>query len=293
MEEISVAKKVILSADSACDLGEQLIKRYNVANNCLMHVVYGDKSYDDGADITPDEIYERFYKDGTLPKTAAISVGEYIDYFKPYIDEGYEVVHINLGSGLSCSHANACLAAEQLGGGVYPVDSQNLSTGIGLLVIEASEMISKGMEAAQVAEEIKAMVQKSHASFVLDTLKFLAAGGRCSSVVALGANLLQIKPSIVVDNEKGGAMTVGKKYRGKFDKRVADYVNDQLEKYGDDIRPERIFITHSGIYDGIADAVRKQLEKRGYFAEIFETRASCTISSHCGPNCIGILFLTK
>ncbi len=287
-----MAKKVILTADSTCDLSPELRERYNVEGYYPLHIVYGEHSSDDGVDINPDMIFERFYKDGTLPKTAAISVGEYIDYFKPYVEQGYEVVHINLGLGLSCSHSNALLAAEQLGGAVYPIDSQNLSTGTGLLVIEAAERIAKGMEAKQVAEEVKALVSKSHASFILDTLKFLAAGGRCSSVVALGANLLQIKPSIKVDNQNGGAMGVGKKFRGNFKKCVLEYVNDQLDSYGD-IRPERIFITHSGIDEEIIEAVREELVGRNMFKEIFVTRASCTISSHCGPNCIGVLFMTE
>lgn len=287
-----MAKKVILTADSACDIGAELAKRYNVEALLPLHVTYDNTSYNDGIDIKADEVYERFYKDGTLPHTAAISIGEYEDFFRPHVEAGCEIVHVSLGSGLSASCSNAKLAAESFEG-VYIVDSQNLSTGIALLVIEAAERIAKGMEAAQVAEEVSALAGKSHASFVLDTLKFLAAGGRCSAVAALGANILGIKPSIEVDNTAGGAMGVGKKYRGKFEKCVIDYVNDQLDKYGDTIRGERIFITHSGIYDGIPEKVRAELKKRKIFAEIFETRASCTISSHCGPNCIGILFMTK
>ena len=290
-----MAKKVILTADSTCDLGAELKKRYNVEAFYPLHVTYGTESYDDSVNIFPDDIYARFYKDGTLPHTAAVSVGEYEDLFKPFVDDGCEVVHISLGSALSSSHANACIAAEQLGG-VYVVDSQSLSTGTGLLVIEAAELIAKGVEASVVADAVRSMASKSHASFVLDTLKFMAAGGRCSTVAALGANLLGIKPSIEVNNTAGGSMAVGKKYRGKFDKCVLDYVNDQIEKYGDTIRGERIFITHSGMteqYSDIPEMIRKDLKKRGIFAEIFETQASCTISSHCGPNCIGVLFMTK
>ena len=290
-----MAKKVILTADSTCDLGEELKKRYNVEVFYPLHVTYGTESYDDGVNIFSSDIFERFFKDGTLPHTAAVSVGEYEDLFRPFVDDGCEVVHISLGSALSSSQANACIAAEQLGG-VYVVDSQSLSTGSGLLVIEAAELIAKGVEASVVADAVRSMASKSHASFVLDTLKFMAAGGRCSTVAALGANLLGIKPSIEVNNTAGGSMAVGKKYRGKFDKCVLDYVNDQIEKYGDSIRGERIFITHSGMteqHSDIPELIRKDLKKRGIFAEIFETHASCTISSHCGPNCIGILFMTK
>ncbi len=287
-----MAKKVILTADSTCDLGEQLIKRFNVDALQPMHITLDGNSYDDSINIFPDEIYARFYKDGTLPRTAAVSIGEYEDFFKKFLDDGCEVVHINLGSALSASHSNARLAAESLGG-VYVVDSQNLSTGTGLIVMEASKRIAAGMEAAQVAAEVTAMTSKSHASFVLDTLKFLAAGGRCSTVTALGANILGIKPSIEVNNTAGGSMAVGKKYRGKFDKCVEAYVNDQLEKYGDTIVGDYIFITHSGVDAAVIDMVQNQLKKTKKFKEIFITRASCTISSHCGPGCLGILFMTK
>jgi len=285
-------KKIILTADSTCDLGAELKQRYNVEAFQPMHITLDGKSYDDSINIFPDQVYERFYKDGTLPRTAAVSIGEYEDFFRTFVDKGCEVIHINLGSALSASHSNARLAAESLEG-VYVIDSQNLSTGTGLIVIEAAERIAKGMPAAQIAEELKEITSKAHASFVLDTLKFLAAGGRCSAVAAFGANVLGIKPSIEVDNTKGGAMGVGKKYRGKFEKCVLDYVNDQLAKYGDTIEGDHIFITHSGVDQKIIDSVQAELKKTKKFKEIFVTRASCTISCHCGPGCLGILFMTK
>ena len=286
-----MSKKVILTADSTCDLTEELKAQFNITAFYPLHVLYGEQSFDDGVNIFPDDIYKRFYDTGVLPTTAAISIGEYVDYFKPFVEAGYEVIHINLGSSLSCSHANACAAAEMLGN-VYPVDSHTLSTGSGLIVLEAADRIAKGMSAAEIVAELNSLVLKSHASFILDTLRFLAAGGRCSAVTAFGANLLQIKPSIKVDNEGCGAMSVSKKFRGKFANCVEEYVNYQLGLY-DDIVPERIFITHSGIYDGIVDNVRAILEKRKYFKNIYVTRAGCTISSHCGPNCIGVLFMTE
>lgn len=287
-----MAKKVILTADSTCDLGAELKARYNVEAFQPMHITLDGKSYDDSINIFPDEIYARFYKDGTLPRTAAVSIGEYEDFFRSFVENDCEVVHVNLGSALSASHNNAKLAAESVGN-VYVIDSQNLSTGTGLLVIEAAKRIAEGKTGAQVAEEVTALTSKSHASFVLDTLKFLAAGGRCSAVAAFGANVLGIKPSIEVDNQKGGSMGVGKKYRGKFDKCVLDYVHDQLAKYGDTIVGDHIFITHSGVDQKIIDSVYAELKKTKKFSEIFVTRASCTISSHCGPGCLGILFMTK
>lgn len=287
-----MSKKVILTADSACDLTPDLRERYHVAGYYPLHILYEKATYDDGVDINPDEIFRRFYATGKLPKTAARNVEEYAESFRPFVEDGYEVVHVSLGSSLSCTHTNAKLAAEQFDGSVYVVDSQNLSTGIGLLVIEAAERIAKGMSAKEVFDEVNALVGKSHASFILDTLKFLAAGGRCSAVAAFGANLLQIKPSIEVHNQDGGSMGVAKKYRGKLDKCTLEYVRDQMDLYSD-IRPERIFITHSGMYPEIVEYVRQELKSMNKFAEIFETRASSVISSHCGPNCLGVLFMTE
>lgn len=287
-----MSKKVILTVDSACDLTPDLRKRYNVAGNYPLHILYEEATYDDGVDIDPDEIFRRFYATGKLPKTAARNVEEYAESFRPFVEDGCEVIHVSLGSSLSCTHTNAKLAAEQFGDSVYVIDSQNLSTGIGLLVIEAAERIAKGMSAKEVYDEVNGLVSKSHASFILDTLKFLAAGGRCSAVAAFGANLLQIKPSIEVHNQEGGSMGVSKKYRGKLDKCTLEYVRDQMDLYSD-IRSERIFITHSGMYPEIVEYVRQDLKSMNKFAEIFETRASSVISSHCGPNCLGVLFMTE
>lgn len=285
-----MAKKVVITCDSTADLGNELYTRYHIDKIIPLHICYGDKSYDDGINITAAEIFKKFEAEKVLPTTAAVSVGEYLDAFTPFVEAGCEVVHINIGAGLSCSHSNACLAAEQLGGGVYVIDSQNLSTGIGLAVIEAAERRDRGMEAAQIAKEVNELVPKCHASFVLDTLKFLAAGGRCSSVVALGANLLKIKPSIEVDNQNGGAMGVAKKFRGELSYCVTEYVKDQLARY-DNINKKRIFITHSGIDPKIIEQVKALLVDQ--FDEVFVTVACCTISSHCGPNCIGVLFETE
>lgn len=282
--------KIILSADSTCDLGPVLKEKYSV-NYQPMHIVFSDKSYDDGINIFADDLFERFYKTGELPKTSAVNVGEYVDLFNPWVEQGYDVIHVNLGGALSSSHANCKIAAEEFGGKVHVIDSCNLSTGMGLIVLEAADRIAKGMPAAQIAQEVRALTSKSHASFVLDTLKFMAAGGRCSSVMAFGANVLQIKPSIEVDNNDG-SMSVGKKYRGKFEKVVKDYFADQMNKY-DNISPDRVFITHSGVPDGLDTEMYKYLESLNYFKEIFITRACCTISSHCGPNCIGVLFMTE
>lgn len=282
-------KKVILSADSTCDLDDNIKERYEV--HCQpLHIHLDDKLYKDGVDITPDDIYETFQKQRILPKTSAPNPQEYIDYFKQWTDKGYEVVHISLGSGISSSFQNASVAAEELGN-VYPIDSGNLSTGMGLLVIEVAERIAKGMPAEQIYEEVNMLKSKVHASFVIDTLTYLHEGGRCSSIAAFSANLLNIKPCVEVDN-KSGNMNVGKKYRGSLPKAFKRYTLDKLKNQSD-LKLDRIFITHSGTSPENIDIVRKTIEKTVNFKEILVTRAGCTISSHCGPNTLGVLFMTN
>lgn len=282
-------RKIILSADSTCDLSKELKERYQV-NYFPLHIILDGKDYSDNVDITPEEVYQAFYDKKILPKTAAVNVAEYMDYFAQWVEKGYEVVHLNLGGALSSSHQNAMLAAEELGN-VYPIDSCNLSTGIGLLVIKAAELIQAGKSGKEIQEEINQIKDKVHASFVLDTLTFLSAGGRCSGVVALGASILNLKPCILVDNTSG-AMTVGKKYRGNLEKVIEKYVKDTLQQY-ENIDTSRIFITHSGIEETHIEAAKKAIEDSLSFEEIYITKASCTISSHCGPNTLGILFMTK
>ena len=191
---------------------------------------------------------------------------------------------------LWATYNNCRLAAEEVPG-VYVVDSCNLSTGSGLLVIEAAERIAAGMPAAQIAEEVQALASHAHASFVIDTLEFLYKGGRCSALQMLGANVLQLKPCIEVKNADG-TMNVGKKYRGSLDKALVQYVHDRLDGV-ENIKEDRVFITHSGISQERIDLVKREVEKTGLFREIFVTRAGCTISSHCGPNTLGVLFMTK
>lgn len=284
-----MSKKVVLCADSTCDLTPELKERYGV-HTYPFHVTLGEDAYRDGVDLTPDDIYRIYNEKHILPKTSAINTAEYIDFCKQFIDDEHEVVYINLGSGLSASHNNCRMAAEELPG-LYVVDSCNLSTGMGLLVLEAAERIAGGMSAKQVAEEVQALAAKVEASFVIDTLEFLYKGGRCSALAMMGANLLQLKPCIEVDNTSG-KMGVGKKYRGSLDKALQQYVSDRL-KDRDDIRVNRLFITHSGISQERIDMVRQAVEECQQFDEILVTRAGCTISSHCGPNTLGVLFITK
>ena len=281
--------QVILSADSTCDLGAALKEEYNV-HYFPYHIILEDKDYLDNVDITPDEIYKAYYDRKVLPKTAAINVEEYTNYLKVYTAKGNEVVHFNLGSALSSSYQNCKLAAEELSG-VYPINSCSLSTGIGLQVLDAADMIKAGKSAKEIYDILSQSTQQYHASFIVDTLEFLHAGGRCSSIAKLGANLLNLKPCIEVDNTTGG-MTVGKKYRGNLEKVLVRYVKDKLQQYPD-IVTNRIFITHSTIDQKYVDLVRETINSVMHFDHIYDTNASCTISSHCGPGTLGILFKTE
>lgn len=279
--------KIKITCDSTCDLTAELYEKYNV-EVLPLGVSLGDEFYHDGVDVTAKSIFSFVEKKGVLPKTAAVSIGEYEEVFRKYVDQGYAVIHINISSELSACHQNARLATEELEG-VYPVDSRNLSTGSGLLVIAAAEMAQKGHSAQEIVERLEALREKVDASFVLQTLEYLKKGGRCSGVVALGANMLQLRPEIEVAD---GGMKVGKKYRGKMERSITDYVKGRLEGR-DDICMDRIFVTHSYVPDEIVEKVVALVKELHPFAEVLETKAGCTISSHCGPDCLGVLFFKR
>ena len=276
-----------ITCDSTCDLPQALYAKYDVEVAALS-VALGEELHRDGVDISAPELFAYVKESGNLPKTSAVSMGEYLDVFGKYVAEGKTVIHINLSSALSASHQNAMLAAQELEN-VYVVDSRNLSTGSGHLVIEAGEMVAQGLDAATIVARLNEMKERLDASFVLQTLEYLQKGGRCSSVAALGARALQLRPEIRVAD---GGMGVGKKYRGSMEKSVLDYVRGRLEGR-DDIDTRRIFVTHSPMdSDVVAKAIAlvKELQP---FEEVIETDAGCTICSHCGPNCLGLLFFKK
>ena len=285
------ANRILLSADTPCDIGPALTARYNVSLFPL-HIVIGEKSYTDGLDIHPQALYDLWYKEHILPHTAAINPEEYIRYFQPFIDDGYDILHISLGSGLSSSCHNCKIAAESFPGRVYVVDSCSLSTGFGHLVCEAGERIANGMSIERVYDETIALVPRTRASFVLDTLEFLHAGGRCSGLAQLSADVLGLKPTILVRNDLQGGMVVGKKYIGKLDKSLLKYVDDQL-KDRDDIALDRVFITYSTIDPAIEKMIVERVRALQPFKEVYLTRASCTIGAHCGPNTLGVLYMVK
>ncbi|MFV0414219.1 MAG: DegV family protein [Oscillospiraceae bacterium] len=285
-----MANKIILSADSTCDLAPELRQRYNV-QYFYFHILIGENSYVDGKEIQPDELYAAWREKGILPKTAAITPAEYHEFFEKWVRQGYDVVHINLGSAISSAHQNCCITAKELGH-VYPVDSASLSTGFGHLVVKAGEMIEQGFTAPEIQQKLVELRSKTHASFVLDTLEFMRAGGRCSAVAAIGANLLRLKPGIKVDNQNGGKMGVGKKYRGVMEKVLVEYTRDQLEAKPN-LDLDRVFITHSGSPESDIELVKREIKKYANFKETYVTRASGTISAHCGPRTLGVLYMTK
>ncbi len=281
--------KIILSADSTCDLGTELKERYQV-HFYPFHIILDGKEYQDNIDIRAQDIYKAWREKKVLPKTAAINAQEYRAYFRPWVEQGYDVIHLNLGGALSSAYQNCVLAARETGH-VYPVDSCNLSTGISLLVIKAAEMMEEGLAAAEIAKRLEKMKGQVHSSFILDTLEFMRAGGRCSAVAAFGASALGLKPCIEVQNTDG-SMKVGKKYRGRLDKVLMSYVKDKLTQYSN-IDNSRIFITHSGIPQEYVEKVQETVAGIMEFQESYVTQASCTISCHCGPNTLGILFMTR
>ncbi len=282
-----MSEKVAILSDSTSDLSQELIDRYDI-KIIPLKVGLGDVQYIDGVNINPDMIYEHYEKTGELPKTAAVNVAEFEGAIEPLVKEGKSVVVFTIGSQMSSTYNNACLAAESFEN-VYVVDTQNLSTGGGLLVIAAAEMAEKGMSAEEIAGECDQLAKRVDASFVIDNLEFLYKGGRCSALAAFGANALQLKPCIAV---RGGKMGATKKYRGKFADVLKKYVTEQI---GDasDIVTDHVFVTHAGCDESIYMACYEQVKAYGVFKEVHLTRAGCTVSSHCGRNTLGVLFIRK
>ena len=276
-----------ITADSTCDLTAELVKKHGIIITSLA-VNCGSESYRDGVDITPDVLYEKIAASGQLASTAAVNTQEYSDVFSAALRDHDAVIHFTISSAMSACYQNACAAAKELDN-VWIVDSRNLSTGIAHLVLDACEMASEGTAAAEIFKELELRKEKLDVSFVVDTLEYLRKGGRCTAVAAIGANLLKLHPCIFV---KDGEMGVGKKYRGKLTDCLTAYVKDRLAD-PNTIDTRRIFITDSGIDESIRTSVEKEVRKLVPFDEIIHTRAGCTVSSHCGPGTLGILFYRK
>lgn len=281
-----MAEKIVITSDSTTDLSPELRERYQV-HLMRLGISLNDKDYTDGLDITPEMIYDNYRLNKTLPKTAAPNLEECSDFFRQYTEQGCSVIHFTISSEMSSTYQNSCIAAQEFEN-VHVVDTRNLSTGGGLLVIRAAELAAKGeMTAAEIAEHCRQLAPYVDASFVIDSLEFLHKGGRCSTVAMLGANLMNFKPCIIV---KDGKMTVGKKYRGRYDAVLQKYIADRVGDCSDIVK-DHIFITHAGCDEPVVQACLETLKELGDFREIHITRAGCTVSSHCGRNTLGVLFI--
>lgn len=279
---------VSIISDSTCDLSPELVERYGVTILPLA-VILDQQEYLDGPGIAPDDIYAWAESHRASPKTASFSVDQAVNCLKPHLDAGDELVCFAISESMSASAQTMRLAAAELQAEdrVHVIDSQSLSTGVGLLVIEAAVMAQQGRGAAEIVAEIEALRPGVRASFVVDTLTYLHRGGRCSGLAAMMGGALKLHPRIAVEQ---GRMLPGKKYRGRMEHVIPQYVRDMH----DDLlaaRPERVFITHSGCPEEQVAQVREYLEGLGHFGEILITRAGGVVSSHCGPGTLGVLFI--
>lgn len=277
---------VKIISDSTCDLSKELLEKYDI-EIIPLHIHLGEEEYEDGVNITPDAIYEWSDANKTTPKTSAASPGGVMELFNQYADE--EIVCFSISDEMSTNGNVMRMAVEELGleESAFVINSANLSTGIGLLVIEAAIMAQAGKSAREIVAHIEALKPRVRSSFVVDTLTYLHRGGRCSSVAALAGGVLQLHPRIVVEN---GRMSAGKKYRGKIQSVIMSYVKDMEEELKQ-AKPDRVFITHSGCDAETIEKVQQYLEALGVFEEILITRAGGVISSHCGPGTLGVLFI--
>ena len=279
--------KIKILSDSTCDLSPELLEKYDITLVPLTIIKNGE-AFSDGVNITPKEIFAHVAAGGDLCSTTAMNVGEYQQWFSKYAGNYDGVLHINISSEFSSSYQNACLAAEDFEN-VRVVDSRNLSTGQGLVVLKACELAQKCESLDELHDKVQEFTSHVEASFLLDQLGYMVKGGRCSSVVALGANLLNLKPCIEVKN---GKMSVVKKYRGNYAKCLANYVKDRLCDR-DDLDRGTLFVTHTPVSDDCYEAVKKAVDAYGDFENIYWTEAGCTVSCHCGPGTLGVLFVRK
>ncbi len=279
---------VKIIADSTCDLSQELIEQYDI-DIVPLHILLGDKEYEDGKTITPEEIYRWSDENKTTPKTSAVSIDMAIEVFRPYVEAGREIICFTISSDMSTTINVMNMAAEELNSDnqITVIDSANLSTGIGLQVVEAAIMAQEGKSAVEIIAQIEELRPRVSASFVADTLTYLHRGGRCSGIAAMAGGMLKLHPKIIVEN---GKMRPDKKYRGKMSNVILDYVKD-MEEDIKHARPNRVFITHSGCDREVVEATRRYLEDLHVFEDIIETVAGGVISSHCGPGTLGVLFI--
>ena len=276
-----------ITSDSTCDLSPEQLERYNI-RLLPLYVSMDGRTLRDGVDVKPDDIYAHVSAGGSLPQTAAVNLADYVRAFTELSEKNDFVIHVCISLDFSCCYQNAKLAAADFDN-VYVVDSRNLSTGHGLVVLEAERMAREGMEPDDIVAALHDLTGRVEASFILDRLDYMKKGGRCSAVAMLGANLLKLRPCIQV---KDGKMGVEKKYRGSFERCIRDYITDRLAGR-DDLDLRRVFITHSGVSPEIEALAEKTVRELQPFEEVCITRAGCTVSSHCGPGTLGVLFIEK
>ena len=276
-----------ITSDSTCDLSPEQLEEYNIQLLSL-YVDMDGRTLRDGVDVKPDDIYAHVAAGGGLPKTAAVNMADYVRAFTELSAKNDFVIHVCISMDFSCCYQNAKLAAADFDN-VYVVDSRNLSTGHGLVVLEAERMAREGMEPEAIVAALEELTGRVEASFILDRLDYMKMGGRCSAVTLLGANLLRLRPCIEV---RDGKMGVGKKYRGSFEKCLVQYITDKLCGRTD-LELRRVFITHSGLPEQTVQKAVETVQSLQKFEEIDVTRAGCTVSSHCGPGTIGVLFIRK
>lgn len=283
--------RIIITTDSTADIPAEIAQKYNIRISPL-HVLYDDEDYADGVDITPEYIIERYEERDQLPSTSAVTPEEYRLFFKQILREGYdEIVHIAFCSDMSSTYQNAVIAAGEFDEKIYVVDSRCLSVGMMLLAIRACEFRDMGFSGERIADIVKDLTERNIGGFLLSQLEFLHKGGRCSSVSLLGANLLNIKPSIVV---KDGAMSVAKKYRGKDEMCRLKYMKDRIAEYEDRIDTSRIVLhTTCDLTDKERKMYKKELKKLIKCDEIIVSTAGCVITSHCGPGTFSLFFMLK
>lgn len=277
--------KVKVCADSVCDLSEEMKQRYNISVVPL-YVRCGEQTMRDGVEITQKDVFAHYRSTGKLCATAAVNIEDFTAFFKEQL-EGYdELVLVTISSEFSSTYQNACIAAEDFPN-VRVVDSRNLSTGEGLVTIAAAKFAEQGLSADEIAEKLGEVIPRVDASFFVANVEYLHKGGRCSSIAALGANLLKLRPCIEVRN---GKMSVVKKYRGSIEKTIFDYVKDRLTDV--EAEDDLIFITHT-TSEGYVSQTAEEIKKYKQFKEIAATDAGCTVACHCGEDTLGILFIRK
>ncbi len=276
-----------ITADSTCDLSGALLQEWNISL-MPMHILMGEESYLDGVSIRPADVFAHVQNGGKRPKPAAANLVEYADFFDPFAKEYDAVIHISVSSKLSSCYQNACLAAQQFEN-VSVVDSQNICTGQGYLVLQAAKWAADGLLPRNITMRLQNLAKRVQLSFVLNQLDYMAKSGRCSGVLAFGANILGIKPSLAV---VGGELKVMKKYRGGLPICVGKYITDQLDGR-DDIDTSMVFISSCQPKPGCIEAVKAGLKKYGKFEQVYETDIGTTIGGYSGPGTIGIVFATK